>query len=144
MPLGDAYWPRTLDALGDRVQYVLFLRGTTSFLAQPLNDLVMVTGSRAVSAYGEHVADELAGDLTDQELVMGGVYEVETAVHHTLLAAGDDTIGVLAGGADHPYPSRHRGLPDRVGALVSEFPPESIPTRHRFLARFRVLGRCLE
>lgn len=71
---GDAHWPRALDDLGDRASYVLFVRGTTSFLARPLNDLVTVTGSRAASAYGEHVAGELAGDLANRErvLVAGG------------------------------------------------------------------------
>ena len=142
---GDAQWPRALDDLGDRAPYVLFVRGTTSFLARPLNDLVTVTGSRAASAYGEHVADELAGDLANCEhvLVAGGAYGVEAAVHRAVLAAGGDTIVVLAGGVDRPYPSGNRDLLDRVGdvgALVSELPPESVPTRHRFLARSRLLG----
>jgi len=39
-----------------------------------MQDLVTVTGSRAASAYGEHVAGELAGDLANRErvLVAGG------------------------------------------------------------------------
>lgn len=142
---GDGQWPRALDDLGDRAPYVLFVRGTTSFLARPLNDLVTVTGSRAVSAYGEHVADELAGDLANRErvLVAGGAYGVEAAVHRAVLAAGGDTIAVLAGGVDRPYPSGHRDLLERVGdvgALVSELPPGSVPTRHRFLTRSRLLA----
>lgn len=141
----DAQWPRALDDLGDRAPYVLFVRGATSFLARPLNDLITVTGSRAASAYGEHVAGELAGDLANRErvLVAGGAYGVEAAVHRAALAAGGDTIAVLAGGVDRPYPSGHRDLLDRlgdVGALVSELPPGAAPTRHRFLARSRLLG----
>lgn len=142
---GDAHWPRALDDLGDRAPYVLFVRGATSFLARPMNDLVTVTGSRAASAYGEHVAADLSGDLASRErvLVAGGAYGVEAAVHRAVLAAGGDTIAVLAGGVDRPYPSGHRELLDRVGdvgALVSELPPGSVPTRHRFLARSRLLG----
>lgn len=142
---GDAQWPRALDDLGDRAPYVLFVRGATSFLARPLNDLVTVTGSRAASAYGEYVAGELAGDLANRErvLVAGGAYGVEAAVHRVALAAGGDTIAVLAGGVDRPYPNGHRALLDRVGdvgALVSELPPGAVPTRHRFLARSRLLG----
>ena len=49
---GDAHWPRALDDLGERAPYVLFVRGATSFLAQPLNDLVTVTGSRAPPRMG--------------------------------------------------------------------------------------------
>lgn len=142
---GDTRWPRALDDLGERAPYVLFVRGATSFLARPMQDLVTVTGSRATSAYGEHVAAEMAGDLANRErvLVAGGAYGVEVTVHRAVLAAGGDTIAVLAGGVDRPYPSGHRDLLDRVGdvgALVSELPPGSVPTRHRFLARSRLLG----
>lgn len=142
---GDAHWPRALDDLGDRAPYVLFVRGASSFLARPLNDLVTVTGSRAASAYGEHVAAELAGDLANKErvLVAGGAYGVEAAAHRAVLAAGGDTIAVLAGGVDRPYPSGNRDLLDRVGdvgALVSEVAPGAVPTRHRFLARSRLLA----
>ena len=78
----DAHWPRALDGLGDRAPYVLFVRGATSFLARPMQDLVTVTGSRAASGDGEHVAGELAGDLANRErvLVAGGAYGVEAAV----------------------------------------------------------------
>ena len=142
---GDAHWPRALDDLGERASYVLFVRGAASLLARPMSDLVTVTGSRAASAYGEHVAAELVGDLANRErvLVAGGAYGVEAAVHRAALAAGGDTIAVLAGGVDRPYPSGHRDLLERVGdvgALVSELPPGSVPTRHRFLARARLLG----
>lgn len=142
---GDAHWPRALDDLGERAPYVLFVQGASSFLARPLNDLVTVTGSRAASAYGENVAGELAADLANKErvLVAGGAYGVEAAAHRAVLAAGGDTIAVLAGGVDRPYPSGHRDLLDRVGdvgALVSELPPRAVPTRHRFLARSRLLG----
>lgn len=87
---GDAQWPRALDDLGERAPYVLFVRGATSFLARPITDLVTVTGSRAASAYGEHVAGDLAGDLANRErvLVAGGAYGVEAAVHRAVLALG--------------------------------------------------------
>lgn len=142
---GDAHWPRALDDLGDRAPYVLFVRGATSFLARPMQDSVTVTGARAASAHGEHVASELAADLANRErvLVAGGAYGVEAAVHRAVLAAGGDTIAVLAGGVDRPYPSGNRDMLDRVGdvgALVSELPPGAVPTRHRFLARSRLLG----
>lgn len=46
---GDPHWPRALDDLGERAPYVLFVRGASSFLARPMQDLVTVTGSRAAS-----------------------------------------------------------------------------------------------
>lgn len=108
-------------------------------------DLVTVTGARAATAYGEHVAGELAGDLSRGErvVVAGGAYGVEGAAHRAALASGGDTIAVLANGVDRPYPAGHRELLDRiadVGLLVSEVPPGSVPTRQRFVSRGRLMA----
>jgi DNA processing protein len=80
---GDKEWPSALDDLGDRRPYVLWTRGTTSFLARPLSDLVTITGARAATSYGEHVAAELASDLANAEriVVAGGAYGIEGAAH---------------------------------------------------------------
>lgn len=142
---GDAHWPRQLDGLGDRAPYLLWTRGATSFLARPLGDLVTITGARACTTYGEHVAGELAGNLATNEhvTVAGGAYGIEGAAHRAALASGGDTIAVLAGGVDRPYPNGHRELLDRVadvGVLASELPPGATPTRHRLLAQARLLG----
>lgn len=73
---GDERWPTALSDLGERAPYVLWTRGATSFLARPAADLVTITGARASTAYGEHVAGELAVDLTRSErvVVAGGAY----------------------------------------------------------------------
>lgn len=141
----DEHWPGALDDLGDRAPYVLFARGATSFLTRPMSNLVTVTGARASTGYGEQVATQLAAGLAANErvTVAGGAYGIEGAVHRATLAAGGDTIAVLAGGVDRPYPNGHRELLDRVadvGVLVSELPPESAPTRQRFLARSRLMA----
>jgi DNA processing protein len=142
---GDKEWPSALDDLGDRRPYVLWTRGTTSFLARPLSDLVTITGARASTSYGEHVARQLASDLTNAErlVVAGGAYGIEGAAHRAALASGGDTIAVMANGVDRPYPVGHRELLERVadlGLMVSEVPPGAVPTRHRFLARARLMA----
>lgn len=142
---GDEHWPKALADLGDRTPYVLWARRATSFLARPMEDFVTITGARASTAYGGHMAAELAADLAGAErvVVAGGAYGIEGAAHRSTLAAGGDTIAVLAGGVDRPYPAGHRELLDRVsdvGLLASEMPPGATPTRHRFLARGRLLA----
>ena len=142
---GDKEWPSALDDLGDRRPYVLWTRGTTSFLARPLNDLVTITGARASTSYGEHVAGQLASDLASAEriIVAGGAYGIEGAAHRAALASGGDTIAVVANGVDRPYPMGHRELLERVadlGLMVSEVPPGAVPTRHRFIARARLMA----
>ncbi len=141
----DDEWPDSLSDLGERAPYVLWTRGASSFLARPLTDLVTVTGARAATSYGEHVAGTLASDLAAAEriVVAGGAYGIEGAAHCAALAIGGDTIAVLANGVDRPYPAGHRELLGRVadvGLLVSEVAPGVTSTRHRFLARARLMA----
>ena len=54
-----------------------------------------------------------------------------------------DTIAVVANGVDRPYPMGNRELLERVadlGLMVSEVPPGAVPTRHRFIARARLMA----
>ena len=142
---GDDEWPRSLGDLGERAPYVLWTRGASSFLARPLADLVTITGARAATSYGEHVTGTLASDLAAAKriVVAGGAYGIEGAAHRGVLATGGDTIAVLASGVDRAYPAGHSELLGRVadvGLLVSEVAPGATPTRHRFIARARLMA----
>ena len=142
---GDAHWPGALNDLGGAAPYVLWVRGASSFLARALRDFVTITGARASTPYGDHVARELAAAVAadDRVVVAGGAYGIEGVAHQTALATGGDTIAILANGVDRPYPAGHRELLDRVadvGVLVSEVPPGTVPTRHRFIARARLMA----
>ena len=141
----DKEWPASLNDLGERAPYLLWTRGASSFLTTALSDRATITGSRAATSYGEHVAGELATGLADEErvVVSGGAYGIEGAAHKSVLAANGQTIAILAGGLDRPYPAGHSELLNQigdVGLLVSELPPGTAPTRHRFLARNRLLA----
>ena len=141
----DDDWPGSLSDLGERAPYVLWTRGASSFLARPLADLVTITGARAATSYGEHVTGTLASDLAAAKriVVAGGAYGIEGAAHRGVLATGGDTIAVLASGVDRAYPAGHSELLGRVadvGLLVSEVAPGATPTRHRFIARARLMA----
>ncbi|MGY1915789.1 DNA-processing protein DprA [Blastococcus sp. SYSU DS0973] len=106
---------------------------------------VAVVGSRASSAYGEHVAAELGHQLGERgwTVVSGGAYGIDAAAHRGALAAEAPTIAVLACGVDRVYPAAHGALFARIaesGLLVSEWPPGCAPLRHRFLVRNRLIA----
>lgn len=106
---------------------------------------VAIVGTRAASAYGEHVAAELATGLVERDVavVSGGAYGIDGAAHRAALAADGSTVAVLAGGLDVLYPAGHSALLHRVGReglLVSEYPPGVRPARHRFLTRNRLVA----
>jgi DNA processing protein len=104
-----------------------------------------IVGTRAATAYGEHVAAELAAGLAERDaaVVSGGAYGIDGAAHRAALAADGFTVAVLAGGIDVSYPSGHATLFHRIGEhglLVTEYPPGMRPQRHRFLTRNRLVA----
>jgi len=104
-----------------------------------------VVGTRAATAYGEHVAADLAAGLVERDVavVSGGAYGIDGASHRAALAADGITVAVLAGGLDVPYPAGHSALLHRIGQhglLFTEYPPGARPARHRFLTRNRLVA----
>jgi DNA processing protein len=104
-----------------------------------------VVGTRASTAYGEHVAGDLATGLAERDVavVSGGAYGIDGAAHRATLDADGITVAVLAGGIDIPYPAGHSALLHRIGQhglLFTEYPPGVRPARHRFLTRNRLVA----
>lgn len=134
----DEAWPGGFTVLGDRAPLALWTRGDAALLTTSLPSLVTITGARAATAYGGHVASMLAGDLAGQGrvVVSGAAYGIDAAAHRTALASGRPTIAVMASGVDRPHPAGHRELLDGIadnGMLVSEMPPGTVPSRERFI-----------
>lgn len=106
---------------------------------------VAIVGTRACTAYGEHVAADLAAGLAEADvtIVSGGAYGIDGAAHRAALAVDGRTVAVLAGGVDVLYPAGHSALLHRIarnGLLISEYPPGVRPARHRFLTRNRLVA----
>ncbi|MFV0319144.1 MAG: DNA-processing protein DprA [Microbacterium sp.] len=140
----DARWPRQLDDLGDHAPVCLWVRGDTAAPTRTARS-VGVVGARAATGYGEHVAMELAAELAGRGIavVSGAAYGIDAAAHRAALAAGGTTIAILAGGADRAYPAGNTELIDRIagaGAVLSEVPCGSAPTKWRFLQRNRLIA----
>jgi DNA processing protein len=145
----DAEWPGHRltweDELREAPPMALFVRGERP-LADAVERSVSVVGARAASAYGAHVAGELALGVADRgwTVVSGGAYGVDGAAHRGALAStGASTLAVLACGIDVAYPKGHDQLLARIaaeGLLVSEHPPGCAPTRVRFLVRNRLIA----
>lgn len=141
---GDPDWPPQLDDLGRARPYALWVRGATSLTALCAAS-VAVAGARAATAYGTHVASQIASVLAVRGwvIISGAAYGIDSAAHRGALAAGGLTVAVLACGPDYAYPREHRGLLDAIaehGAVVSESPPGTPPARVRFLLRNRIIA----
>jgi DNA processing protein len=140
---GDDSWPTSLDDLGDNAPVALWIRGDPDVLTA--GPRISIVGARAATSYGEMLAREFAGDLaaSGAVVVSGGAYGIDGAAHRAALEAGGKTVAFLAGGIDRPYPQGHHALLRRIadtGALVSEVPCGTAPTKWRFLARNRLIA----
>ncbi len=140
---GDEFWPESLGDLGPNAPTALWVRGRVELLSRAPR--VSIVGARASSGDGDHVASELAGDLaaTGVVIVSGGAYGIDGVAHRAALGVQGATIAFLAGGVDRPYPAGHQALLRLIageGALVSEPPCGTAPTKWRFLARNRLIA----
>ncbi|GAA3866668.1 DNA-processing protein DprA [Saccharothrix violaceirubra] len=122
----------------------LWVRGKGN-LAESTDRAVAVVGSRSASGYGLHVAAEFGYGLAEagMTVVSGAAYGIDGAAHRGALAAGGSTIAVLACGVDVAYPAGHERLLAEIleqGLVISEYPPNHSPARHRFLTRNRLIA----
>ena len=141
---GDALWPTGMDELGDHAPLALWVRGSDDALAA-LGRSIALVGARAATGYGEHVTMEASAGLVDRgyAIVSGAAYGIDGMAHRAALASNGLTVAFLAGGVDRFYPSGHDALLTRiseVGAVVSELPCGSAPTKWRFLQRNRLIA----
>lgn len=140
---GDPRWPHRLDDLGPHAPHCLWIRGSVDGLDSAAT--LAIVGARAASGYGDHVAGELAAALAADGVVVvsGAAYGIDGAAHRGALGPGGRTIALLAGGVDRPYPAGHADLIARIareGAVVSETPCGTAPSKWRFLARNRLIA----
>ena len=140
----DPEWPTQLDDLGDARPVVLWARGSEDLRFAAIRSVAIV-GARAATAYGSHVAAEIAAGLAGRgwTVISGGAYGIDAAAHRGALAEGAPTVAVLASGLRFGYPKGHADLFGKIrgcGVMVSENPPDQAPTRPGFLVRNRVIA----
>jgi DNA processing protein len=122
---------------------LLFLRGTAAVLANP--QLAMV-GSRNPSITGRETAHDFARTLAAAGMVItsGLAQGIDTACHQGTLDGGGQTIAVAGTGLDRVYPASNRELAHAIieagGALISEFPPGTLPHAGNFPRRNRIIS----
>ena len=119
---------------------VLFYRGELDIFSRG----IAVVGSRRPSAYGCSAAENIAADLAKQSVVVvsGAARGIDTAAHRGALRTGH-TIAVLGCGIDYVYPPENKMLLQEIaanGAVISEYPPGTVPQPGFFPARNRIIS----
>jgi len=120
---------------------VLYVKGDLSVFR---NHTLAIVGTRSPTTYGLHCARSLTAELCGHAVIVSGMARgIDTAAHTRCLEMGGKTIAVLGCGIDHIYPAENKDLAERIcknGALVSEFPPGTIPEAYNFPRRNRVIS----
>jgi DNA processing protein len=129
---------------------LLYLKGEIKNLNSNFN--LAVVGTRKISNYGRQITPELVKPLAQNgfTITSGLALGVDALAHQSALDVEGKTIAVLGSGLDQKsiYPSSNRYLAqkilDKQGTIISEFPINTLPLKHHFPARNRIIsGLCL-
>lgn len=110
---------------------------------------VAVVGTRDVSPRGRDWCRRLVKAFSESgrgpAVISGLALGVDGTAHRTALECGLPTIAVLPVGIEDVYPRVHRELSCLIAsaegsALVSDFPPGTVPTAFNFLRRNRIIA----
>lgn len=131
---------------GDRQPNVLWVHGKVGDLVNLSLDSLAITGSRAASTYGLHVAEEMtyAALKAGVTPVTGGAFGIDSAVLRACVAKKEKAIVVAPAGLDRLHPHANKELLQQVvevgGVIVSAYGPGVVPSRTRLNERSRALA----
>ena len=123
---------------------VLFLRGDPAALDR--ERAVVVVGTRRPTNPGRVLAARIADAVGEHgaTVVSGLALGIDAAAHLAAVRRGSPTVAVIGGGHERLYPAGHRGLAQDIvaggGVVLSEFPPDTQPTRGTFPRRNRIIS----
>jgi DNA processing protein len=123
---------------------VLYVRGSVASLDGARS--VAIVGTRRPTEAGRataaRIADAVAG--LGATVISGLAYGIDAAAHTAAVVAHGPTVAVIGGGHERLYPAAHRGLVRRIvdgeGAVISEFGPQTVPSRGTFPRRNRIIS----
>lgn len=137
---GSPRYPYLLSQVDD-APLVLYVKGSLADGGVTL----AVVGSRRASLYGLTMAEKFSRELSAAgfSIVSGMARGIDAAAHRGALNAGGSTFAVVGCGLLHVYPLENKDLMERIagqGAVISEFPLETLPVAYHFPRRNRIIS----
>ncbi|NWK55229.1 DNA-protecting protein DprA [Verrucomicrobiaceae bacterium N1E253] len=140
--LADETYPAALRHLYDP-PLVLYVWGD---LQERDRHALGIVGSRKCSHYGTQCSRQFAFQLaaSGMTVVSGLARGIDTHAHEGAIAAKGRTIAVIGSGLGQVYPPENMGLAEKIasgfGAVVSEFPLHTAPSKKTFPMRNRIVA----
>jgi len=121
---------------------ILYYKGDLSLLK---TKSIAIVGTRRPDVYGKRVTEEFASEIASAgvTIISGLAAGVDGIAHEKALEVAGKTIAVLGGGFNHIYPPFHAALAERIakeGLLLSEYPPQTLPSAFHFPIRNRIIA----
>ena len=141
--LGDPEYPVRLRAI-EFPPTILFVRGEPRAFAA--EQAVAIVGTRRPSNTGRRVASRIATAIARSGglVVSGLAVGIDGAAHAAAVLEGRPTVAFIGSGHARLFPAVHDRLADAIvdggGAVVSEYSPETAPTRGTFPRRNRLIS----
>jgi DNA processing protein len=141
--LDDPAYPARLRSV-EMPPPLLFVRGSVSNMAA--RRVVAVVGTRRATDRGRLNAARIAAGLVraGAAVVSGLAVGIDGAAHAAAVGEGGLTVAVLGSGHARLFPRAHERLADAIvaagGAVVSEHPPDTAPSKGTFPRRNRVVS----
>lgn len=139
---GDPHYPETLKQSYDP-PLVLYVWGDVK---EEDRHALGIVGSRRCSHYGTHSARQFSFQLATCgfTIISGLARGIDTHAHEGAIAANGRTIAVIGSGIGQVYPPENMGLAEKIadghGAVVSEFPLNTPPSKKTFPMRNRIVA----
>lgn len=139
---GDAQYPELLRNI-PLPPAVLYVRGNAQLLTSSL--CIGIVGTRSATQRGRKTAFRVSYDLARRGVcvVSGGAVGIDTMAHSGALQSGGKTICVLGCGHEAEYLMQNANLRRNIaarGAVISEYPPDTKPSRYTFPQRNRIIS----
>jgi DNA processing protein len=141
--LADEAYPSRLRRI-DLPPPVLYLVGAAASLDRAR--AIAIVGTRRPTEIGRATAGRIADGVAalGATIVSGLALGIDGASHAAAVRAGAPTVAVIGGGHERLYPAAHRALAraivDGGGAVLSEFAPDTQPSRGTFPRRNRIIS----
>jgi len=141
--IGDPEYPARLRAI-EFPPTILFVRGDPRAFAE--EQAVAIVGTRRPSDVGRRTASRIATAIARSGglIVSGLAVGIDGAAHAAAVLEGRPTVAFIGSGHARLFPRVHDRLADAIvdggGAVVSEYSPETEPTRGTFPRRNRLIS----
>lgn len=140
LPISNSLYPSKAKQFKD-APVILYYKGEL----KRLDETVGIVGARRCIQSAKEKAISITKEYTlnGKAIISGMAKGIDSYAHTACLKNGGYTVAILGNGLDICYPSEHSSLMNCIvkkGLLISEYPPETKPTKYTFPRRNRLIS----